>query len=235
MSQQINLYHPIFRKQPKKFSATTMLQASALVVLGVLLIWGYTQWQVKDLRAQIQQVENQQVAASKRLTEATQQFATHKRPLNAQSEIARLEQEIAARTRIQQLLQQGNLGNARGYSEHLLAFGRQSLAGVWLTEIDIAGSGERLVLEGRSTAPELVPQYLQRLTQERALAGSEFKVFQLTRPMPKDRKPAPAYVEFRAGTAAADAKEDPAVARAIAPLQGLTSPLTTAPTAGAIR
>jgi hypothetical protein len=35
VSQQINLYSPIFRKQPKVFSATTMLQAFALIVLVI--------------------------------------------------------------------------------------------------------------------------------------------------------------------------------------------------------
>ena len=35
MSQQINLYSPIFRKQQKVFSATTMLQGVLLIVLVV--------------------------------------------------------------------------------------------------------------------------------------------------------------------------------------------------------
>ena len=37
MSQQINLYSPVFRKQQKVFSATTMLQGFLLilVVLGL--------------------------------------------------------------------------------------------------------------------------------------------------------------------------------------------------------
>ena len=38
VSQQINLYQPIFRKQEKKFSTTAMLQAAGLVLAGIVLI-----------------------------------------------------------------------------------------------------------------------------------------------------------------------------------------------------
>ena len=39
MSQQINLYNPIFRKQKKVFSSTTMLQGLALIVLVVAVFY----------------------------------------------------------------------------------------------------------------------------------------------------------------------------------------------------
>jgi hypothetical protein len=39
MSQQINLYNPIFRKQKKVFSSATMLQAFALIVLVVAVFY----------------------------------------------------------------------------------------------------------------------------------------------------------------------------------------------------
>ena len=41
MTQQINLYQPIFRTQKKIFSATTIAQAAGLFVVGLLLIYGY--------------------------------------------------------------------------------------------------------------------------------------------------------------------------------------------------
>ena len=41
MSQQINLYAPVFRKQSKVFSAITMLQGLALIVV-VVAVFYYT-------------------------------------------------------------------------------------------------------------------------------------------------------------------------------------------------
>jgi hypothetical protein len=47
MQQQINLYHPVFRKQAKVFSATTLLQIGAAVLL--LIILGHAHWTLRDM------------------------------------------------------------------------------------------------------------------------------------------------------------------------------------------
>ena len=53
MSQQINLFNPIFLKQRKYFSLLAMLQALGLIVLGSLFLYGYALYQVEQLRAAI--------------------------------------------------------------------------------------------------------------------------------------------------------------------------------------
>ena len=63
MTQQINLYQPIFRKQRKVFSAVTIAQAAGLFVVGLLLIYGYGRWQVAALGADIAALELQRNAA----------------------------------------------------------------------------------------------------------------------------------------------------------------------------
>jgi hypothetical protein len=40
-----------------------------------------------------------------------------------------------------------------------------------------------VVLAGRTQSAELVPAYLQRLAKERTLAGQQFEIFQMTRPV----------------------------------------------------
>ena len=50
MSQQINLFNPIFMKQRKYFSLLAMLQALGLIVAGALLFYGYAIDQVGELR-----------------------------------------------------------------------------------------------------------------------------------------------------------------------------------------
>jgi hypothetical protein len=50
---------------------------------------------------------------------------------------------------------------------------------VWLTAFAINGSTSAIELSGRSTRPELVPQYLQRLGQEDVLAGVQFDRFEI--------------------------------------------------------
>jgi hypothetical protein len=205
MSQQINLFQPIFRKEPKKFSAKAMLQAGLLVLLGVGLLYGYSQWQVNSLRLELARAEARQTAAAKRLDEMSRKFGKRAKDRLLEREIARLEGVIAAKSRIKEILESGVFANTEGYSEYLMAFARQHVSGIWLTGFDIGGAGEKLTLEGRSTVPELVPQYMQRLASEDALSGIEFQVFRMERPEEEEKIRAPDYIEFLVTTANAGA------------------------------
>lgn len=196
MSQQINLYRPIFRKQEKKFSARAMLQAGAAIIAGVAVIYGVLAWHVASLREEARQVERQLAASQKRLHEVGQRFGPGAKSRLLEDEVARLEKQVAARRQVQAILRQGIFTNARGYSDFLEAFARQHVPGVWLTGFDIIGAGESLRLAGRTTDPAQVPRYVQRLALEQALAGREFQVFVLSRPEPKDAPGGRGYVDF---------------------------------------
>ena len=194
MSQQINLYSPIFRKEQKRFSAVTMLQASALLLGGVVIIYAFLFWQLNSLRAAVKQADAQNTLAIKRMEDISRQFSG--------SEVSRLETEIAVRERIAAVLKQGNFDNTRGYSEFFNALARQHVAGIWLTTFNIIGAGEKITLQGRSTKPELVPQYIQRLSREKSLAGKEFRTFQMTQPDAKQKNTGASYIEFLVATGA---------------------------------
>lgn len=195
MKQNINLYHPIFRKEAKRFSAQAMLQAAALVVIGAIAVYGFNFYQLRELRAQVREAERAQEAAMSRLAQVTQKFG--RMPVDATAlEIARLEQELVARRRLQALAQDPLLANTRGYTDFFLAFSRQHVPGVWLTHVRLRGRGDDMELQGRAIAPALIPRYIERLANERVLAGLEFKAFDVTR---ADANSGNGYVDFRAG------------------------------------
>ena len=200
MSQQVNLYQPIFRKEEKKFSTVAMLQAMGLVVVGVAAIYAYTWWQVGTLKSELKRVEQQHAAASKRLADATEKFGRLRGGVTLDGEIARMESEIVAKQRIQEILQRGIFSNTHGFSDYFVSFARQYTPGVWLTGFDITGAAEQMTLAGRSTNPELVPRYMQKLSAEKTLSGIEFRVFQMNRPATDAKEPDARYVEFQAKT-----------------------------------
>ena len=203
MIQQINLYQPIFRKEEKKFSAVAMLQAIGLVAIGVIAMYAYTWWHLAALRGELQRAEQNQAAAAKRLADVTQQFgARASAGKTLDDEIARLENELAAKRHIQEILQRGVFSNTHGFSDYFASFARQHVSGVWLTGIDITGAGEQMMLAGRSTDPELVPRYMQRLSSEKMFSGVEFRVFQMNRPAAGAKGAPVHYVEFQARTSA---------------------------------
>jgi len=180
VSQQINLYRPIFRKQEKKFSAKAMLQAGAAMVVGIVVLYGVLFWQLSNARDELRQAEKRHTGASNKLETVMGQFAPAAGSASVADRTAQLEQEIAARRRVQDVLNRGLFVNKRGYSDYLLALARQHVDGVWITSIAITGAGEDMKLQGRTVDPVRVPRYVQRLSAESTLAGKEFEVFVMT-------------------------------------------------------
>jgi Tfp pilus assembly protein PilN len=203
VTQQVNLYQPIFRRQEKKFSARAMVQAIGLVAGGIVLMVLYTYWQIGSLRSELARAEAQQAAAAKRLDEVTRQFAGQVRPRSIDEQLAQIEAEIGAKQRVYDILRQGAFTNTGGFSAYLTAFARTGVPGVWLTGIDVVGAAEQMTLKGRSLSRELVPRYVQRLGAEPRLAGVEFQTFVLARGGADGKPLANAEVEFELRTGAA--------------------------------
>lgn len=178
MSQQINLYQPIFRRQRKIFSAVTIMQAAGLFVVGLLAIYGFARWQVASLESQVESLEAQRDAAMTQLQTltGTPQVA-RSRLLDRQ--LTSLEQETAQKQRLLAALETRRFGNDAGFSAHLSALARQRVNGLWLTRITLSESAVELA--GRTEAGELVPRYLSRLGQETAFAGTDFARIELSR------------------------------------------------------
>lgn len=187
MNQQVNLYHPIFRKEEKKFSAATMLQAGLIVLLGVGLMYGYAAWRTMALRAQQQDINAQYVAALARLNDVSAKLPMRRASARLEQEVRDLESRIEAVQVIRTVARRDLFKGSAGYSDTLLALARQSTSGLWITSLTLGGSGDGMVLAGRTQSPELVPGYLQRLAAEKTLAGQQFEIFQMTRP---ERTPA---------------------------------------------
>jgi Fimbrial assembly protein (PilN) len=190
MSQQINLYAPIFRKQSKVFSAATMVQGLALmvVVVGVFFwtIAAHTSLleiraadSARQLQGELERLKAYGVGATP--AERARLLAERKKTLEA---------SLAGQTQALQVFGGGALGRTEGYSELLRALARRSMKGVWLTRIEFAEASGELSLSGRATRAELVPAYLERLRGEPALRGQAFSRLEVMHPakMP--------YVEF---------------------------------------
>lgn len=202
MSQQINLYSPIFRKQTKIFSAVTMLQGLALIVVVVAVFFYYISLQSSILEIRAAESSRQLKSELERLkvhgarespAERTKALAERKKGLEA---------NLASQKQALAVFESGALGRAEGYSEILRALARLSMEGVWLTRIQFAEGRGELSISGRAARPELVAAYLERLRSEEALRGQEFSMLEVTRPAAAAAAPAPGtapgvpFVEF---------------------------------------
>lgn len=197
MSQQVNLFNPVFMKQKKYFSVSTMLQALLLILLGSALFYGYAVYQVKGMRQQSDDTAKRYATDQGRLASYTNEFSPQKSNQALDEEVQRLEAQANAQQELIRTLNAGVIGNASGYSEYMRAFARQSLQGLWLTGFSISGDAAQMSLSGAALNPDLVPAYVQRLKREPAMRGKSFAALQMRQAgVNNDNPRARRYIEF---------------------------------------
>ena len=196
MKQQINLYQPMFRRQEKVFSAVALLQTSGVVVLALLLIYGYGQWQLYGVNKELGRLKQQQAAAAQGVIELGKRFPPKKKSKLLEAEVSRLATELEQRKLLQKAFSGGTFGNTKGFSTYLEALARRHVEGMWLTRISIGGGGSVLGVAGSTFTPELVPLFIQRLSNEPVMSGVVFGTLVMTRPESDPRR-----VDFSLNTA----------------------------------
>lgn len=196
MSQQINLFNPVFLTQKKYFSVLTMLQALGLIMLGSALFYAYALYQVAQMSKQTQEMDRRYAAEEARLVSFANEFSPQRTSQMLEQELKSLENQAAAQAALLNMLKSGAIGNTEGFSEYMRAFARQSISGLWLTAFDIAGDGAQMSLSGGALSPHLVPAYVQRLGKEKIMQGKTFATLQMQQPKSEADRPVPRYVEF---------------------------------------
>jgi hypothetical protein len=206
MSQQINLFNPIFLKQKKTFSAVNMLDALALLIVGVAVFYAYASIETLNLDRQSVETARQYNQSKARLAEASLRYAPKKIDASLEAEVSDLQAQLNSRKATLDNLGIGLLTNGVSYAEYMRALARQSLAGLWLTRFRVGKGGAEMEIVGRALQPELVPSYIHRLNQERAMHGRAFDSLSMTQresaPPADASRPAGApasyiYTEFR--------------------------------------
>ena len=195
MSQQINLFNPIFLRQRKYFSVTAMLQALALIALGSGVFYFYAAHQIKLLTRQFEETSKRYTAEQLRLTRYMAEFSPQQSSQLLEEELKNAEAKAAAQHELIETLKSGVIGNTTGYSEYMRAFARQAVPGLWLTGFNITGDAAQMSINGAVLSPELVPAYIQKLSREKVMHGKIFASFQMQQPKVESGKAA-RYVEF---------------------------------------
>jgi hypothetical protein len=182
MHQDINFYQGAFRRQAPFFSAAFMAQALAAALLTMLLGYGYA-WQRTDgLQAELVLLAQQEAQAIERLEKLRPIIAA----VTGERSLAELLDDalrtLDEKQTVLALINGTALGDTQGFSRHLRALARQNVAGLWLTQITLSGTGKKTGLRGRARQPELVPAYVQNLAGERPFSTQRFQQFQINRP-----------------------------------------------------
>ncbi|MEM6998855.1 MAG: PilN domain-containing protein [Pseudomonadota bacterium] len=186
IQQQINLYQPMFRKQVVQFSAMTMLQITVLFLVLFSGIYAYQFYQLKPYQAQLENIDKELTQLSQQVTVVENQFKKKDKNKLLESEIKKLESQLAQKEKISNVLGKRFFGNAQGFSGYLEAFARQHVEGTWLTTINLQAGGSLLNINGKTLSSELVPGYIQKLSNEERLKGTTFNMMEIARVMTEE-------------------------------------------------
>lgn len=211
MSQQINLFNPIFLKQKKIFTVVPMAQALGVLLLGCLAMVYYGNRQVSVLARESETLKTRLASKQERMAAVDAEFAPRKKSAELEAELAYTQAHLQALREVSDILKRGDLGNTQGYAEYFRAFSRQSVSGLWLTGVSITGAGNEITLQGRAMQAPLIPNYILRLKGESVMQGKTFGSLEIAQPVPvaasqgggqADAPPAPKFVEFSLQTTA---------------------------------
>jgi hypothetical protein len=177
VSQQINLFNPVFLQQKKIFSARMMAGALLVLFVGVAALQLYGKLRLQGLQKQADAGAARLAQKQARLASVAAEFAPRQKNPALDAELLDAEHQLAALRDISGVLERGELGNRQGYAEYFRALARQHVDGLWLTGVSIGGVD--IGVRGRALDPQRVPGYLNRLTSEPIMRGKAFGSLQI--------------------------------------------------------
>ncbi|HKC54068.1 MAG TPA: PilN domain-containing protein [Burkholderiales bacterium] len=195
MSQQINLFNPLFLEKKKYFSVVAMTQALGLIVLGLAVFYGFAFWQDRNLARQTGESGHAYEQQKLQFAKVGAELSPERREAQLDQDLKSIEAGIALRQSLLRELGTGGFAGPTGYSEYLRAFARQTVQGLWLTSIQVGEGGGQLVMSGRALEADLVPVLIGRLKQESVLRGRPLEALAITRST-AGKDPPRAIVEF---------------------------------------
>jgi hypothetical protein len=179
MHQQINLFQPVFRKQQKVFSATTLAQIAAAVLVLLIAILGHARWTLASMgrSAEALQQQHDYIRQQIRSLEAAYQTPDTEA---LDSEIEQLMTDIYQRNSLLVRFDQLVIQRRSGFAGQFRALAEQHMPGLWLEGVTVNGNGQ-IEIRGISLDAKLVPVYLQQLQKQQDLSATPFETVSMNR------------------------------------------------------
>jgi Tfp pilus assembly protein PilN len=177
MAGQINLFNPdlLPRKTPLPASLVPWVIGAGMLVCAAVAVWVTVQTHAALAEARLAAEQLSPLSAESQLLQA--RINSNQPDAQLQVEVRHLERKLQSRQQALTLLEAEGAGGDTGFSQQLRALSHQSMEGLWLTHIEMAG--EQLSLQGQTLSADKVPRWMAALRREPSLGGRVFEVFTL--------------------------------------------------------
>jgi len=174
MKQQINLAPAKLKNQGDWPSGSLMLLFTTLACLLMLVIGMIDGWQYYLVRSEFSVHEQNHSQLQAKIKLLQNEAALPKTDPTLDGKIKALKARFAPKERLRDALKGDLFGEASGYSDIFIALAVQSVPGVWLTHLVISGTGANIKMTGQTRSVELVPLYLEKLSNENSFSATRF-------------------------------------------------------------
>ncbi len=179
MMQQVNLYQPELRPRRVVLPARQVVLIVGLFALALTVVHAWTYSRLLPLRERAAAVEQQLIAAEARVDQLRESYPPRVADAALRKRLERRRATLAHTREIAVGLRNGAYGAIDGLSGYLAGLARQHVDGTWLTRVRVVRGGRSLGLEGKALAAELVPAYVDRLSNESLFRGKAFEALEL--------------------------------------------------------
>jgi hypothetical protein len=182
--KQINLYQAAFRPPSVVLPANKLLISGGVFIAGLLALYFWNGWQLRQLQQQVTQVVQRAAAVSSQV-QASAPGARQADP-GVAIEAATLEARINSLQLAQEAIASGELGSETGYAAQFQALARavgdSATGGAWLTGATLYDSGRAMDLRGRALSGDAAARLIGNLRREPLFVGMSFAGLQVGPP-----------------------------------------------------
>ncbi len=151
--QQINLYQPVFRKQPVSFSFNMLLILMLLSFLTMAGLYGLGEWQSTQLAEQLSASQTQRDKLEESVARIAGQLPKPAVNKMLESELQQLINKRKSGFALLNTLKSRVAANRDGFSGIFEGLARHSFPELWFTHVAITEAGNSLTLKGKSLKP----------------------------------------------------------------------------------
>lgn len=171
--KQINLYQAEFHP-PRVILPVRHLVPIVVLALAVLVgMVAVANWRLHQVKTELEQIRHQDEEVEQQLAA----IGTEKGQADAKllAQISATEAKVHALSLAQDAIKGGELGSREGYSGQFRALARASVAGIWLTRVEVTDQGHAVDLFGRSLQGEAHARLLNALRREPLFVGLSYE------------------------------------------------------------
>lgn len=182
MYQQVNFYRSEFIHRKDRLGAGALLGISGVIVVAMMAAYLYATYEMMTVKSELKSVKNLERAATERLENFDPDADAASGAESWSNRLDEAKRALRDQELVLTMVVDSSLGDIDGFSRYLRSLARMNTDGLWLSRVRLSALGDNTQLVGQALRPELIPIYLQQLSEEEPFAQQRFSQFLIDRP-----------------------------------------------------